>query len=119
MTLKGREAHRLGLSNEQAVLCCLEFKNNIAPWISDTRKATKEEDSNGIDIVLITEYGDVPIQVKSSIKRKKDFVKKHPDIPVVCVYPNDSEINIRGRVKSTAMNWLRTKGIIINAKRSK
>jgi hypothetical protein len=62
----GHQERLLGKSNEQVVLCC-NYVHQVAPWIANIRKATPEEDANGIDVVVeTTDYGDVPIQVKTS-----------------------------------------------------
>ena len=101
----------LGESNEKVVLCC-NYVHQIAPWIRDIRKSTPEEDGNGIDVVVeTTEYGDVPIQVKSSMKFVKEHTKKHPDIPVVVVFTEDSEDRVRRKIRSIVQQKLTKDGV--------
>jgi len=106
---KGAEAAKLGRSNEQAVLCC-DVVQPIAQWVTGMRAATPEEDSMGIDVVVSTDCGDVPLQVKSGGRRARAFQKEHPDIPVVVVYPGDSESRIRSRVRSAVHRHLQNDG---------
>ena len=107
--LNGVEAQRLGKDTEQAVLCCAEFKP-VASWIHALRAGTSEEDAQGIDIVAETEWGEVQLQVKSGMKRARQFTKDHPDIPVIVVYPNDSEERIRNRVRNLVKQKLQSLG---------
>lgn len=51
--------------------------SELPVWIRSTRKATKEEDAQGIDFVIETDKGAVYLQVKSSKAAAEKFVKRH------------------------------------------
>ncbi len=64
------------------------FKNSNrnSGLISDVRKGTEKEDSNGIDFILMTSIGDILIQIKSSVSGKKHFEMKYGySIPVIII----------------------------------
>lgn len=75
-----------GLMNEHKALCALKLLPH--PWIISARKATREEDGRGIDIVCETVDGTMPLQVKSSWNGMKHHRRKYPDIPCIVVRPS-------------------------------
>lgn len=101
----GREAHRLGTSNEAAVACSFEWQED--PWIIEIEYASFEDDQRGIDCWVRTRVGDVPLQVKSGRKRARKHERLHPEVPVVVVYPEDSEETIRRGVKKICRRYLK------------
>lgn len=46
-------------------------------WMKGARYALSVEDTNGIDVVLTTEFGEFPLQVKSSISGVNKFIAKY------------------------------------------
>jgi hypothetical protein len=106
----GKAAHRLGISNEQAVLTCGEV-HRIAPWVIQLRAATPEEDATGKDVIAETEYGDIPLQVKSSKKYVDRHHERYPDVPVVVVFFGDSEKRIRQKVRNALEQTLLARGV--------
>ncbi len=106
---RGREAHRLGASNEAAVACSF-WKED--PWVVEVDYASLEDDRRGIDCWVRTRVGDVPLQVKSGRRRARRHELLHPEIPVVVVDPGDSETIIRKHVKTACRRYLgRTHGV--------
>jgi hypothetical protein len=91
-----KRAREIGLTAELLASLCFEACPERAPvWFKSLRRATSEEDAKGIDLVVEIDLGQVLIQVKSSWSRAKEFVEKHPEIPVLVVHPEDSEDRVR------------------------
>lgn len=97
-------SHAVGDSAESSVLNAL---GTIKPgWYISGRKATKEEDHNGIDIVLTVKWwGEtriIPIQVKSSyLGREKHLGKavgKKQKIYAVIIHLKDSDAVIVSKI---------------------
>ena len=107
--LQGKEAQRLGSDNEIAVAC--SFDRHKDQWIDVVEHATQDEDSQGIDCWVRTCVGDIPLQVKSGIRKARLHTKRYPDIPVVVVFPGDSEKEIRRKVRACCRKWLKERGI--------
>jgi hypothetical protein len=84
---RGRPAtkrdHERGLANEARVLeaCLLRAR---PAWITSARRASRMEDRSGIDVVVESDVGALPIQVKSSNWGKKHF-RRRPLIAVAIV----------------------------------
>lgn len=108
MTIRGdigRYSRQRGYDNENAVVCALlRFP---PPWMFDARLSTEFEDSNGIDVVAETWFGDLPIQVKSSGRRIDRHVRRYSYIPYVVVYRWDREKAIAKKAVK-AMLWYLT-----------
>jgi hypothetical protein len=86
----GKVAHERGPANEKRVLeaCKLEAH---PMWILRARAATRIEDGSGIDIVVVTDVGNLSIQVKSSRRGKAHFrARPFLNVPVVVVRDGDS-----------------------------
>ena len=111
--MRGREANLLGRTSEVAAICCAEL-HSIAPWAKGVREASPDEDSQGVDLWVDTEsWGSIPVQVKSGMKRAREHMAKHPDIPVVVVYPQDSEMSIRRKVRAAVRRGLQIRRHIV------
>jgi len=83
-----------------ASLCFEVCPNRMPSWVHSVRRATQEEDHQGIDLVVVLDAGILKVQVKSSWKRAQEFKKKHPNIPVLVVHPEDSEEHVRRNLLS-------------------
>lgn len=66
------------------------------PWIFGARLATKDEDRRGIDVVVATDVGGLPLQVKSSEKganvwRRKNVAlgNRHRNVMIALVVAGD------------------------------
>lgn len=97
----GQLSNEKGHNNELKVVNAV--KNKLPKWIRDIRLGTREEDSNGIDVVVETDVGKIFIQVKSSTLGKIDFMYgKHgnKNIMVIIVKDRDDEFSIRNKVLS-------------------
>ncbi len=101
--MRGREAQILGETAELLASLCFEACPYRMPfWVKSIRRATHEEDHQGVDLVVEVDakdpsgyYSHVKIQVKSGWKRAKVFQRDHPDIPVLVIHPEDSEEYVR------------------------
>jgi len=95
----GHRARMLGAAHERLVLCCFEPVWVTPPgWLDCLRQATNEEDGNGIDIVAVTDVGEIPFQVKSGWYRAHFHEQRYPDIPVFVVRVGQSENHVRRRL---------------------
>ena len=81
------------------VLAALRTLANEVAWLLDARRATHEEDSCGIDLVAITDAGDLHLQVKSSRPRPRQAWKyRLRGIGLVVVRGSNSQEGVRLRV---------------------
>jgi len=93
----------MGATAELLASLCFEVcPYRVPPWVKSIRRATHDEDHQGVDLVVEVDAGDpdgyydtVKIQVKSGWKRAKVFQRDHPDIPVLVIHPEDSEEYVR------------------------
>lgn len=82
-----------GRANQQRAFEILT--NFKAGWISGTKRGTFLDDKNNIDFFIIhPDYGEIPIQTKSSFTGVLEHRNKNLNIPVICVGSRTS----RGRV---------------------
>ncbi len=65
-------------------------------WTCHPRYST--EDSQGIDLTIHTDIGDIPLQVKSSEINAYSFSKKHPGIPVVVIDVTKTSMQLYGKI---------------------
>lgn len=94
--MRGREAQLMGETAELLAALCFEVCPYRMPaWVKTIRRATHEEDHNGVDLVAEIAEGSIRIQVKSGWKRARVFQRDHPDIPVLVIHPEDSEEYVR------------------------
>ncbi len=86
----GKVAHERGLANEKRVLEACKLEAHPV-WMLRARAATRIEDRSGIDVVVVTDVGNLSIQVKSSRRGKAHFrVRPFLNVPVVVVRDSDS-----------------------------
>lgn len=92
-------AHERGLRNEQRVLFACQNPNRPS-WMLSARIATKEEDHNGIDIVIQSDIGKLFVQVKSSEKGKEAFSerRRRARVAIIVVHHNDTENDLLNKV---------------------
>ncbi len=82
----GRAAQELGGMNELRFFEAFQAPGwTHPPWYQGLRRATKEEDSKGIDAVMSTTAGDILIQVKSSIRGKQVHEERYGHAHIVVV----------------------------------
>lgn len=87
----GEIALRRGKDAERKVLASIDEANGSKPeWLFGGRKAKREEDARGIDVFVLTDEGEIPLQVKSSENSRHNFRKyrKWHGIPCVVVEPH-------------------------------
>jgi hypothetical protein len=94
-------SHARGVLAENRVLaaCCAPER---PAWLVSARRASREEDGAGIDIVVESDAGQLLLQVKSSFYGKARFLKEERDarIGVVVVTPYDPQETVRCKVYS-------------------
>jgi hypothetical protein len=92
-------------------------KNRVFTLISDNmlnrteiiriRKATKEEDAEGKDLIIIHEScGEIPLQIKSSIGYALKNQFKFPQIPIVVVNNGMSDKEIIEQIIQSIIFWI-------------
>jgi hypothetical protein len=71
-------------------------------WLLAARRATREEDEKGIDLVVESDVGQLQLQVKSSFHGKAKFLARRHDVRVaiVVVRPYDPEETVQSKVYS-------------------
>ena len=92
-TLLGRVANEKGLGKENKVVYALENCLDKPKWLGTSRKATREEDRKGADVICETDVGSLYLQVKSSHHGKEKFETKSRKkaIEVIVVKYNDTD----------------------------
>ncbi len=58
---------------------------NKPSWYRSVRRATKDEDSRGIDAIAQTDIGSIEIQIKSSFSGLAEHQKRHGNDQVIIV----------------------------------
>jgi hypothetical protein len=88
----GKVANQRGRGNEKRVLdaCLLAARPG---WMQAARLATREEDHDGIDVVIESDVGKLYVQVKSSRRGKAAFLEsdRRARVAVVVVRTGDSQ----------------------------
>lgn len=65
-----------GTKNEERALRLIQTHNGRLPeWVLSSRKGIREEDLDGVDIVVTTDRGEIPLQVKSSLHGREKFLR--------------------------------------------
>ena len=89
----GDEAVLIGQSREIIALQSLQGNLDELPdWFFSARKGTQKEDLSGIDLVVSTDVGDIPVQIKGTSAAAAEFSWKHPNIAVYIVHRRDMSI---------------------------
>ena len=96
---------RIGQAAETRVEGAFAF-HDLPKWFRGIRRATQQEDSQGIDFVIFIDTGDILLQVKSSQREKDRFleVQAHRSIPVVVIDLSESDRKIRRKVISAIVS---------------
>ena len=55
------------------------------PWFVGVRQSTPDWDAAGFDAFVLTDRGDIPIQIKSSHTGAHEFYRKHPNHPAIVI----------------------------------
>ena len=78
------ERMRAGLRNEQNVMRVFSIPFDAPAWFTEIRKATKEEDHHGVDFIITTDVGEIPLQLKSSDFGAQKFMRSplYKDNPI-------------------------------------
>ena len=80
----GADAKKRGRRSESHVLDALALPSR-PEWIRSVRKATKDEDHHGIDVVVESDVGKLFVQVKSSRGGKAHFEERRRSARIVVV----------------------------------
>ena len=93
----GKVNFEKGLSREKKFLRALRPPYRPPSWIYEVRPATRKEDTRGIDVVVLTDVGNIYIQVKSSERAKRKFLEKRRStmIEVIVVSSSDNHYDLQ------------------------
>ena len=111
----GEAAQALGRANEARLLEAVEYLRERHAWILGVRQATREEDSKGIDLVVMTDVGEIYLQSKSSKTAAVDFMQKRRKLLIATVVIRGDKERVAGRAL-TALTDLR---LVVLEKRKK
>jgi hypothetical protein len=91
----GTLASHKGATSERIALEVL--RTDPPKWLLEVRPATHAEDTSGVDVVVTTDVGVIPLQIKSSRCGKREFLEAHPDCryPVVIIRSDASMSQVR------------------------
>jgi hypothetical protein len=54
-------------------------------WLYEIRPGTQFEDTQSIDAVAVTTCGEIPLQIKSSVRGRDTFVEKSENAHISCI----------------------------------
>jgi hypothetical protein len=88
---------------DHSIASFAEAGDDLPPWWRSIRPGTVAEDHQGCDVVVITDLGEVPVQIKPSRARAIEFVEARrvlgqPEIPVVVVHPQMPAESVRRQI---------------------
>jgi hypothetical protein len=84
---------------EDKVLHCLQDFCFVPDWIKGIRRASLKEDQQGQDVFLLTDVGEMPVQIKSSVAGVRRFRQRYGDrIPVVIVASFDRPEEVLAKI---------------------
>ncbi len=91
-----RQAHRRGQAHEQRLLTLLGGLPSVPEWFVNVRGATPAEDERGYDLFVLTDVGEIGLQVKSSMAAIANFEAdhKHRGIPCILVHEKCTDSKI-------------------------
>ncbi|MDD2326475.1 MAG: hypothetical protein PHW63_10870 [Alphaproteobacteria bacterium] len=99
-----RHAHEIGRYKEglamRALHCML-----LPSWIRDYSRCSREEDMNGKDLRILTDMGDVFIQIKSSMEGVEKYLKRGPrkfPVAIVIIEEGENLENVGQRILKAA-----------------
>lgn len=95
----GSAGQKVGARNEERVLALLQ-DGTLPDWVKGARPATSEEDANGMDLVILTDKGEIGLQVKSGITGYTEFRRREDrtHIAVVMVKPSFPDAQVRKEI---------------------
>lgn len=98
---------------DHAIAAFADADVTLPAWWRSIRPGTVAEDHQGCDVVVITDLGDVPVQVKPSRARAIDFIEARralgqPEIPVVVLHPKMPQESVRSQILHAAERYRRT-----------
>lgn len=87
-SFKGAQARKRGNDAERVFFNILSSIQSPPAWFLGVRKADLIEDANGYDAFILTQTGEIPIQIKRSSAGAKNFRKKRPMHPALIIVIN-------------------------------
>jgi hypothetical protein len=82
------EGYERGVESEERFLrVCGEFQaqGRFPSWFLGIEYGTVEDDKNGVDMVVKTERGQIPLQVKSSLAGRAKFLAQAHRRHIICI----------------------------------
>lgn len=90
--MSGRNGNEIGRINEDRFVRIVN--NSNIECIFYAKRATSEQDNHGIDAVIVTEFGEMFFQIKTSFGEKRKFCRKQLkgkyDSVIECVVVNNN-----------------------------
>ncbi len=84
---------------EQKVWKALNDREALPNWVWGFRRASLEEDQKGRDLFVLTDVGEIPLQVKSSLAGADSFKRRYGNlIPVVIIASYDRPVEVIAKV---------------------
>lgn len=93
-------AHRRGAQTESRLFSTFNQPSiDLPDWFYGIRKGTEADDRNGIDAFAVTDVGEIPLQIKSSMCGMKKFWEKRPtsEYVVLVLKPDMPDAEVRSR----------------------
>lgn len=93
-------AHLRGLQTEGRLFSTFNQPSTSLPdWFYGIRKGTRSDDQNGIDAFAITDVGEIPLQIKSSMRGMEKFWEQRPksECVVLILHPEMIDVDVRAK----------------------
>ena len=102
---QGQIGQRIGKAGERRVIKAFCVPGTPEWVLKSVRPATPEEDAQGVDVFLRTDVGEIPIQVKTSVKNDHEtrVEDTNKDIPHVYLTLRESDAEVRQKVYRVAV----------------
>lgn len=89
-----------GKQNEDRAVILINQLEEKPSWLRLAKKASQEQDQRGIDLIMVTDVGELYIQLKSSQLAAKLFLVDHPRFrgEVVVIHMTDDDASIAKKI---------------------
>lgn len=87
--LLGQISNKRGVTNENRFFDAFAENFKMPKWFLGVRRATPEEDRSGVDAIIFTDVGEIPLQIKSTWTSKKRFEARGNTEHICCIVVNE------------------------------
>lgn len=93
---KGRGAEQRVYALATKLACTKQLP--VRPEDIHLTEPRSKEDLQGWDLIINTDKGDIPIQIKSSYYGRRRFLEKYPNIPCIVAQRRTEDADLQARI---------------------